>query len=120
VTLCHLPAKDAHGIDGGTVDFTECTVPDDDDGGNMVMEAVGYVNGDRSPHNPSIMNTSALAWCLDHKQFVKMQSGSNLVSDMDPELLTLTFPHLDPWGIGSFYEQHQTNIYLLNIRFAIY
>jgi hypothetical protein len=37
-----------------------------------------------------------------------MQSGSQLLSDRDPGLLTFVFPHLDPWGIGGFYERRRS------------
>jgi hypothetical protein len=30
------------------------------------------------------------------------------ITDRDPGLLTFTFPHLDPWGIGGFYEPNRT------------
>ena len=107
VSICHLPSDQAQGVDGGTADYTD-RYTFDDDASDLVMEAVGYVNGDHSPQNHDIMKASALAWCLDRKQFIKMQSGSQLLSDRDPGLLTFVFPHLDPWGIGGFYERRRS------------
>jgi hypothetical protein len=52
------------GVDGGTADYTD-RYTFDDDASDLVMEVVGYVNGDHSPQNHDIMKASALAWCLD-------------------------------------------------------
>jgi hypothetical protein len=108
VTLCHLPADQAYGVEGGTADYMDQFISGEAEGNDVVMEAVGYVNGDHLPQNLSIMKASVLAWCLDCKQFIEMQSGSELMSDWDPGLLTLAFPHLDPWGIGGFHEERRT------------
>lgn len=105
VELCHLPREMTMGDDDGMGGYT--------DGHNgaqtstqrdLYMEAVGYTAGDRSPQNFRHMQASALAWCLDKKTFVKMQSNSHLLSESDPGMLTYLFPNLDPWGIGGFYE----------------
>ncbi|KAJ7118471.1 hypothetical protein C8R43DRAFT_901487, partial [Mycena crocata] len=71
---------------------------------DVVMEAVGYTIGERTPLDYDRMKASALAWCLDKKQYIQMRSSSKFISDRDPGLLTYHFPHLDPWGIGSFHE----------------
>ena len=44
----------------------------------------------------------ALAHALQHKPFLVNRSGSTLVNDDSPCLLSALFPHLDPWGIGGF------------------
>ncbi|KAJ7088627.1 hypothetical protein C8R44DRAFT_836058 [Mycena epipterygia] len=55
---------------------------------DIVMEAVGYTVGERSPKNLREMKALAVAWCLDKQNFIKMQSGSKFLSDRDPGLLT--------------------------------
>ncbi|KAJ7881843.1 hypothetical protein B0H13DRAFT_2235520 [Mycena leptocephala] len=81
---------------------------DDDEDGTIVMEAVGYTAGERTPEAYSTMKATALAWCLDRKKFIQMQSGSSFISERDSNMLTFTLPHLDPWGIGGFYEPLRT------------
>ena len=71
------------------------------------MEAVGYTLGDRSPESYCKMKADALVWCLDRKNFICMQSGSTMLQDSHPGLLTYLFPNLDPWGIGGFLEQRR-------------
>ncbi|KAJ7648175.1 hypothetical protein DFH06DRAFT_997241, partial [Mycena polygramma] len=66
------------------------------DDGTLVLDAVGYTVGERTPLAQRNMKGNALAWCLDRKNFVKMQTGSIFVTDRDPGLLTNTFPALDP------------------------
>ncbi|KAJ7927861.1 hypothetical protein B0H13DRAFT_1571311, partial [Mycena leptocephala] len=78
------------------------------DDGTVVVEAVGYTVGENTPNSHRDMKTAALAWCLDKKNFIKMQTGSRFITDRDPGLLTFTFPHLDPWGIGGFHEPNRT------------
>lgn len=101
VEICCLTEDD-------TVDQTSYANRGDDasclDNNELVMEAVGYTMGERDSRDYKVMKASALSWCLDRKRFLRMQSGSKFISDRDPGLLTYTFPQLDPWGIGSFYE----------------
>ncbi|KAF8215291.1 hypothetical protein K438DRAFT_1902014 [Mycena galopus ATCC 62051] len=78
------------------------------DDSNTVMEAVGYVVGERTPKDVRDMKASAVAWCLDRKNYIKMQAGSMFLSDRDPGFLTFCFPGLDPWGIGGFHEPNRT------------
>ncbi|KAJ7211840.1 hypothetical protein C8J57DRAFT_1604712 [Mycena rebaudengoi] len=53
----------------------------------LVMEAVGYTIGQWTPQDARNMKASAVAWCLDKKQFIKMQSGSkfNAASNHPPK-----------------------------------
>ncbi|KAJ6517153.1 hypothetical protein DFH09DRAFT_804697, partial [Mycena vulgaris] len=112
VELCCLPTTAA--VDVATAGYsnraTETTPPSADPAADLeeevaiVMEAVGYTAGDRSPLDYQNMKAAALAWCLEKKKFIKMQSGSKFVSERDVGMLTYTFPHLDPWGIGGFNE----------------
>lgn len=109
VDLCWLPPDKANQTEGGNADYTdrnEYTRSKDSE--NVVMEAVGYTAGDRSPQNYRIMKASALAWCLSRKKFIKMNGGSQLLSDRDPAMLTYLFPHLDPWGLVGFYQSQRT------------
>ncbi|KAJ7902454.1 hypothetical protein B0H13DRAFT_1499896, partial [Mycena leptocephala] len=76
----------------------------DIDDGSLVLEAVGYTVGENTPKDHRSMKAAALAWCLDKKNFIKMQTGSEFITDRDPGLLTFAFPALDPWGIGGFHE----------------
>ncbi|KAJ7774867.1 hypothetical protein B0H16DRAFT_1303004, partial [Mycena metata] len=80
------------------------TMPDD---GSLVMDAVGYSIGENTPKSQRDMKAAAVSWCLDRHNFIKMQTGSKFVTDRDPGLLTFTFPALDPWGIGGFYEPNR-------------
>ncbi|KAJ6567508.1 hypothetical protein B0H10DRAFT_2168958 [Mycena sp. CBHHK59/15] len=84
--------------------YDNLPVPRDD----IVMEAVGYIVGDSTPQDYDKMKASALAWCLDKKKYISMRSGSKFISDLDPGLLTFTFPRLDPWGIGGFHEPQRS------------
>ncbi|KAJ7868205.1 hypothetical protein B0H14DRAFT_2346661 [Mycena olivaceomarginata] len=77
-------------------------------GGETVMEAVGYVVGEKTPRDLRNMKASAVAWCLDKNNYLRVQSGSRFLSDRDPGFLTYNFPHLDPWGIGGFNEPSRT------------
>ncbi|KAJ7656081.1 hypothetical protein DFH06DRAFT_1269542 [Mycena polygramma] len=72
--------------------------------GDIVVDAFGYTVGENTPNSHRDMKAAAVAWCLDKKNFVKMQTGSKFMMDRDPGLLTFAFPHLDPWGIGGFHE----------------
>ncbi|KAF8188606.1 hypothetical protein K438DRAFT_1907443 [Mycena galopus ATCC 62051] len=76
-------------------------------GGETVMEAIGYILGESSAKDLRDMKASAVAWCLDRNNYMKMQSGSKFLSDRDPGFLTFNFPHLDPWDIGGFHEPNR-------------
>ena len=110
VELCWLPPWEVGNAEGGNADYTdrgEAVCSGDSD--EMVMEAVGYAAGDKTPQNYKIMKASALAWCLSRKKFIKMRGGTQLLSDRDPAMLTYLFPHLDPWGIAGFYQSTRTD-----------
>ncbi|KAF8217221.1 hypothetical protein K438DRAFT_1484228, partial [Mycena galopus ATCC 62051] len=96
VELCCLPdatlERDGYS-DRGVGDRTVHSVQT---GGETIMEAVGYVVGERSAKDLRDMKASAVAWCLDRNNYIKMQSGSKFLSDRDPGFLTFNFPHLDP------------------------
>ncbi|KAF8166600.1 hypothetical protein K438DRAFT_1616647, partial [Mycena galopus ATCC 62051] len=91
----------------GMLNSSPAPVPHCIDADNTVMEAVGYVVGERTPKDIRDMKASAVAWCLDKNNYVKMQAGSTFLSDRDPGFLTFCFPALDPWGIGAFHEPNR-------------
>ncbi|PPQ80410.1 hypothetical protein CVT26_004432 [Gymnopilus dilepis] len=75
----------------------------------LVMENVSYTDGDQSATAYQSMKILALERCLSGKPFLTSGTGSSLVPDFNnPCILTWLFPHLDPWGIGGFYEPKRT------------
>ena len=68
----------------------------------IAMEAVGYTDGDYTPKNYRLMKVKALAWCLAGNKSIVSKSGSQLLNDHEPGLMSFLFPSLDPWGIGDF------------------
>jgi hypothetical protein len=105
VEICYLPDEcgDNHPPE---------TLPYDPD--SLVMEAVGYTVCERTSQDSRNMKAVVVAWCLDKKKFVKMQSGSQFISDRDPGLLPFNFPNLDPWGIGGLYEPNRTDSHYIS------
>lgn len=69
---------------------------------DLVMENVAYTQGDYSYRSRQAMKATALAHALQNKPFLVSRSGSAMVSDDSPCLMSALFPHLDPWGIGGF------------------
>ncbi|PPR00579.1 hypothetical protein CVT26_009855 [Gymnopilus dilepis] len=71
----------------------------------LVMENVSYTQGDQSADAYHAMKLLALQRCLSGKPFLISGTGSSLVPDFNnPRILSWLFPHLDPWGIGGFYD----------------
>ncbi|KAI0352245.1 hypothetical protein OH77DRAFT_1409659, partial [Trametes cingulata] len=99
----HIAHNDA--VDGATSSY----VPGHDDGpcsgdDDMLMENVGYTDGDDTPVNYRKMTMIALAHCANGGRFIKSQAGSRFIPDFEnSQLLSWLFPHLDPWGIGGFF-----------------
>ncbi|KAI9069268.1 hypothetical protein FKP32DRAFT_1641248, partial [Trametes sanguinea] len=103
----HIPLSDA--VKAATDDYVpgrdDELRPKDDD---MLMETVGYIDSDDSPVDYSTMSLRALKHCLNGGTFLKSQAGSQLIPDFEnPQLLSWLFPHLDPWGIGGFYDSRR-------------
>jgi len=106
VHVGHLPHNDA--VEGATSDYTprnidleslHSTVDDE-----ILMENVGYTDGDDSPASYHAMKEAALRHCLQSKPFLVSASGASPLPDYNnPAILTWLFPHLDPWGIGGFH-----------------
>ncbi|KIK74818.1 hypothetical protein PAXRUDRAFT_37022 [Paxillus rubicundulus Ve08.2h10] len=61
---------------------------------NLVMENIAYTSG--------TMKVQALAFALDNRAFLTSRTGSTYMHNGHPGLMSSMFPHLDPWGIGSF------------------
>jgi hypothetical protein len=78
-------------------------LPSDAASGDIVMEAVGFTRGDHLAQSREKMKLHALAYVLDRKHFLLIQSGSKFIADNDPGLMSYLFPHLDPWNIGRFH-----------------
>ncbi len=100
----HLEFSDA--VEGATDSYVPghdiIPGPTDDE---MLMENVGFVDGDNTPRNYQQLRMQAISHCLDGGAFVRSQAGSRLIPDFNnPHLLSWLFPHLDPWGIGGFHE----------------
>jgi len=70
----------------------------------LLIENVGYTDGDDTPANYRAMKASALEHCISGKPFIASGRGSMPIPDFNnPSILTWLFPHLDPWGIGGFH-----------------
>ncbi len=75
------------------------------DGDELLMENVGYTDGDETPLTYRQMKMKALKHCLTGGRFLRSRAGSQFIPDFEnPRLLSWLFPHLDPWGIGGFFE----------------
>ncbi|KAI0324866.1 hypothetical protein GY45DRAFT_1349194 [Cubamyces sp. BRFM 1775] len=75
---------------------------------DMLIETVGYTEGDDTPLDYNVMSMKALSHCLRGGSFISSQAGSRFIPDFEnPRLLSWLFPHLDPWGIGGFFEKRR-------------
>ncbi|KAH9855863.1 hypothetical protein C2E23DRAFT_948009, partial [Lenzites betulinus] len=99
----HIRSSDAvEGATEGYIPGQNEFVPSPGD--DMLIETVGYTDGDDSPVNLDSMQRTAVAHCLHGGRFVQSQAGSRFIPDFEnSELLSWLFPHLDPWGIGAFF-----------------
>lgn len=104
VHIGYIPLNEA--MESTVADYTSRNV--DESGPNhdyddLLMENVGFTDGDNSPMAYSSMKTLALEHCLGSKPFIAAGTGSDIVREFgNPSILTWLFPHLDPWGIGGF------------------
>jgi len=100
----HIRINDA--IDGATCDYTPRNIDSAVESGEdeLLLENVGYTDGDCSPMNYRDMKSVALEVCLMGKPFIASGVGGQPLPDFyHPSILTWLFPHLDPWGIGGFH-----------------
>lgn len=107
VRIGNIPANDA--IESSTSDYTPRNIDsqtyDPSSIPEILMENVGYTEGDDSPLSYKKMKAVGLERCLTGKPVVIVRPGSQYVPDIqNPSILTWLFPHLDPWGIGGFYD----------------
>jgi len=106
VTIGHLPMNDAIAVSA-----SDYTPRNEDDAGpldpvadKILMENVGYTDGDDTPASYRAMKIMALGHCLQGRPFLASGKGNRPVPDFrNPAIMTWLFPHLDPWGIGGFY-----------------
>ncbi|PPQ75301.1 hypothetical protein CVT26_015246 [Gymnopilus dilepis] len=109
VSIGHLREHD--GLESVNSDYTPRNEDEwlkDEHLQELMMENVGYTEGDNSPEAYSAMKVLALQRCLSGKPFVATGSGNRLMPDFNnPSILTWLFPHLDPWGIGGFHESRR-------------
>ena len=106
---------------------TENYVPGVDgpeDHSELLMENVGYIDNDDAMISHREMKMAAVSHCLRGGQFILSQAGSRFVPEFEnPSLLTWLFPHLDPWGVGGFFDprrEHKLSLeqhlkYLLSV-----
>ncbi|KIO26436.1 hypothetical protein M407DRAFT_41811, partial [Tulasnella calospora MUT 4182] len=97
-------------VRSSTCDYTDRyetlgSAPDDPD--EILMEPVGYTDGDHTPQNYTDMKVKALSWCRRGHAFIKSQAGSTPFSERDEAFLSSVFPHLDPWGLAALNHPHR-------------
>jgi hypothetical protein len=50
-----------------------------------------------------------VAHCLGKGKYIQSRTGSSALPDFtNPHLLSWLFPHLDPWGLGGFFEEKRS------------
>ncbi|KAH7918550.1 hypothetical protein BV22DRAFT_1108330 [Leucogyrophana mollusca] len=108
VEICYLPKEPTEF--GTSASVSRYEAGHNEASGDIVMESVGYTSGHRTPATREAMKLQALAYALDHKQFIASRTGSKYVSDEDPGLMSYLFPHLDPWNIGGFHHAESVNL----------
>ena len=106
--VAHLQSNDA--IEGATSSY----VPGDEQDGiadgvevvdDLLMENVGYTDSHATPQDHRRIRLKALSHCLRGGTFLSSQAGSRFIPEWDnPNLMSWLFPHLDPWGIGGFFD----------------
>ncbi|KAH9848473.1 hypothetical protein C2E23DRAFT_739605, partial [Lenzites betulinus] len=103
----HLPTNDA--VEGATEGYVPGAEPEEGPDSDLLMENVGYTESDDAvAMNPREMTMEAVNHCLRQRKFIKSQAGSRFIPDFrNPSLLTWLFPHLDPWGIGGFFDERR-------------
>jgi hypothetical protein len=103
LTIHHLQPSDA--LESLESDYTLRNETGDSTNDDLLMENVGYTDGNNSKGNYSQMKIQAVQHCLQGNFFIKSVRGSGPLGDFhSEEIMSWNFPHLDPWGIGGFYE----------------
>ncbi|KAJ7730794.1 hypothetical protein B0H16DRAFT_1329754, partial [Mycena metata] len=109
IHIGHLVPNDA--VNSATADYTRRNLDENPIayGDEVLLENVGYTEGDHSPKNFRDMKMLAVERCLAGKPFLAYRKGSKVFPDFDnPYLLTLAFPEEDPWGIGGMLHPYRT------------
>ena len=103
IEISHLETSTADdvGYTDGSGDYTDRNEVEPDVDG-IIMDGVGYTDGQYSMKNLVNMKLAAVKHCVDGGKFVRINSSTLPISDRDPTMLTSLFPHLDPWAIGGF------------------
>ncbi|EIW80029.1 hypothetical protein CONPUDRAFT_30639, partial [Coniophora puteana RWD-64-598 SS2] len=81
---------------------------------DLMLPTIGYTTGDHSMGSKQTMKAHALAYALNGSRFIVSRGAKDLLADDDPCLLSCVFPHLDPWGIGSF--NHPGRLRKISVR----
>jgi hypothetical protein len=125
ITISHLQSTPADAaLQSDYTDRNHDALEDEETDSDLVMENVGYTSGDLSQTSFTEMKIHALEHCLAGRKFVQSRRASSPLADFESkELLSWLFPHLDPWGIGSFFDPRRTKkldmreqlVYLLSI-----
>ena len=106
--IAHVQSNEA--IEGSTSSYVPGEDPPSGAEGvqaveELLMENVGYTDSHATPQNYRRMQMKALSHCLRGGAFLSSQAGSRFIAEWDnPNLLSWLFPHLDPWGIGGFFD----------------
>ncbi|KAH6893768.1 hypothetical protein BKA70DRAFT_1118870 [Coprinopsis sp. MPI-PUGE-AT-0042] len=75
-----------------------------DEHDTLLMENVVFTMSDRTPQAFRSMKMAAISHCLNKGAYLRVDRATTPIPDFDnPYLLSWLFPHLDPWGIGSFH-----------------
>ncbi|KAJ6582664.1 hypothetical protein DFH09DRAFT_831291, partial [Mycena vulgaris] len=95
VELCCLPVSntsptESYADRGNHADHPSTVVGDP---AELVMDAVGYTVGERSPEDYRKMKASAVAWCPDKKSFMQMQTANGRYPSQQ---VSVYAPGLDP------------------------
>jgi hypothetical protein len=102
--ICHLAkVDDMYG--NSVMEYVavqDLDLPSNAASGDIVMEAVGFTQGDHSAQSREKMKLHVLAYVLDCKHFLLTRSGNKFIADNDPGLMSYLFPRLNPWDIGGF------------------
>ncbi|KAI9062251.1 hypothetical protein FKP32DRAFT_1574376, partial [Trametes sanguinea] len=100
----HIQVNDA--VENATEGYVPSEDSPDSPEDGMLVENVGYVDTQETlALNPRDMAIEAVAHCLRGRTFIKSQAGSRFIPDFEnPSLLSWLFPHLDPWGLGGFFD----------------
>ncbi|KIM58063.1 hypothetical protein SCLCIDRAFT_1191848 [Scleroderma citrinum Foug A] len=96
IQIHHLPNEHI-AEDGGSVDWDQVRLGSPHQvAQQLVMENVAYTQGDYSYCSHKAIKAMALAHALQHKLFLVSHSGSAMLNDDSPSLMSALFPHLDP------------------------